>query len=177
MTQSGSAERIAYFDAHGVALTEDIMPMDGVDESVLAGFAKLMEAGADAEGDAERVRCLFRQPGPQGLSLCRAWFKSGFILPRHSHDADCVYYITGGSINIGNRTLSAGEGFFIPKDVPYSYQAGPEGVEILEFRNAAQFNILFGNNDERHWNRMADAIRDHAPDWSEQTRPPLARKN
>ena len=26
------------------------------------------------------------------------WFKSGYVLPPHSHDGDCLYYILAGSL-------------------------------------------------------------------------------
>lgn len=155
----------------GTPLTEEQMPMEGLDDSVMSGFSKLLDAGA-AEGEGEYVRCLFREPGDDGLSLCYAWFKSGFILPRHSHSADCLYYIVGGELNLGRQTLRKGDGFFVPADMKYSYQAGPEGVEVLEFRNASRFNILFKGNDDAHWNRMAEAFRENVPNWKNETVPP-----
>lgn len=159
----------------GEALTENIMPMEGLDESVLAGFGKMAEAGA-AESSPEKVRCLFREPGENGLSLCYAWFKSGFVLPRHSHNADCLYYIVGGELKLGNQTLKNGDGFFVPSDQYYSYVVGPEGVEVLEFRNATRFNIFFKPNDDKHWDRAADATREHGPKWAEETTPPSERQ-
>lgn len=167
--------RISVFRAsEGEPLSDEQMPMEGVDDSVMAGFAGLMEAGA-GEASGETVRCLFREPGEDGLSLCYAWFKSGFVLPRHSHDADCVYYVVGGELKLGKQVLRKGDGFFVPSGATYSYEVGPEGVEVLEFRNATRFNILFRNNDESHWARMADAFRSNAPNWSSETVPPSDR--
>ena len=172
---NGSRRGIELFRAtDGEPLTETQMPMECLDESVMAGFAKLAEAGG-AEAGGEVVRCLFREPQDDGLSLCYAWFKSGFLLPRHSHDADCVYYVIGGELKLGNQVLRKGDGFFVPCDVPYSYEAGPDGVEILEFRNAARFNILFRNNDEVYWERMAESFRSNAPQWQAETVPPSDR--
>jgi hypothetical protein len=42
------------------------------------------------------------------MSLCWAWFKSGYVLPRHSHNADCLYYVLGGSLRLGSVWLKAG---------------------------------------------------------------------
>lgn len=173
--QADTAGIKVFLQADGEELSETIMPMEGMDESVMAGFGKLMAAGA-AENGGEHVRCLFRQPGKDGLSLCYAWFKSGFILPRHSHDADCVYYIVGGELKLGNQVLHKGDGFFVPSGANYSYQAGPEGVEVLELRNATHFNILFKENDDRHWDRMAEAFRQNGPRWPEETVPPSDRR-
>ena len=158
----------------GEPLSETQMPMEGIDESVMAGFAKVMEAtGGDPGG--ETVRCLFREPKEDGMSLCHAWFKSGFVLPRHSHNADCMYYIIAGELKLGNQTLGKGDGFFVPADAPYSYEAGPEGVEVLEFRNATQFNIEFKNNSESHWDRVAKSYGESAPRWAEETVPPSGK--
>jgi quercetin dioxygenase-like cupin family protein len=155
-------------------LEESQMPMEGMDQSVAEGFAKVMEAGA-AEDTGADVRCLFREPHAGGLSLCYAWFKSGYLLPRHSHDADCVYYVIGGELRLGNQVLRKGDGFFVPSGAPYSYRAGPEGVEVLEFRNATQFNIAFKGNDARQWERIAQAYRDNLPQWKGETVPPSDR--
>lgn len=163
-----------FLASEGEPLSETQMPMEGIDESVLAGFAKINATGADVT-QGETVRCLFREPGENGLSLCYAWFKSGFVLPRHSHDADCVYYIVGGELKIGRKVLRKGDGFFVPSGVVYSYEAGPEGVEVLEFRNATQFNILFKNNDENHWDRIAESYREHGANWPDETTPPSDR--
>lgn len=155
-------------------LTEEQMPMEGMDESVIAGFTRLAEAGGATAG-GEKVLCLFREPQDDGLSLCYAWFKSGFVLPRHSHDADCLYYIVGGEITLGKQVLGKGDGFFVPADAPYSYVTGPEGAEVLEFRNATRFNILFRNNDDNHWGKMARAFTENSEKWQTEVVPPSDR--
>ncbi|MDQ1430431.1 MAG: hypothetical protein QOF40_1033, partial [Actinomycetota bacterium] len=37
--------------------------------------------------------------------------------------------------------VGAGSGF-VPADAPYAYTAGPEGIEILEFRHASAFDMV-----------------------------------
>jgi hypothetical protein len=82
------------------------------------------------------VNFLFNQDGENGMSLVHAWFGPNFPLFRHSHPrmGDCLYYIVAGQAILGSRTLNPGDGFFVPNGMPYKYRAGPEGVEILEFR-------------------------------------------
>jgi len=82
------------------------------------------------------VTPLFSQSGTDGMSLIHAWFGPNFPLFRHSHPklGDCLYYIVAGSAVLGNRVLGPGDCFFVPNGMPYKYRAGPEGVEILEFR-------------------------------------------
>jgi quercetin dioxygenase-like cupin family protein len=166
--------RMEIFSGGGEPLTAEMMPFEGIDDSVMAGFAKMMESGARA-GDGESVRCLYRES--QGrFSVCYAWFKSGFIVPRHSHNADCVYYVLGGELKMGARVLKKGDGIFVPSDHGYTFEAGPAGAEVLEFRNSTNFHIKFKGNDDAHWERMAKAYRDNAAVWPTETVPPSDRK-
>ena len=91
-------------------------------------------------GDASS-RVPFRQEGANGMSLVDIWFPPGFLLPRHSHSADCLYYIIAGGVVMGTRELGPGDGFFLPAEQPYAYHAGPEGVKLLEFRHQASFDM------------------------------------
>jgi hypothetical protein len=106
-----------------------------------------------------------------GMSLTKVWFKSGFPLPRHSHDCACLYYILAGSVSMGNEVLEAGDGFFVGEDVPYTYKVGPQGVELLEFRAATEFGIrLLGANAD--WGKKALAsARKAMPNWPSEPRP------
>src|SRR5436309_1535294 len=136
---AASAGKFAiYRHADAPALSEiDVMDYDGMTPQIEQTFAQLTEAGID---EGQTVKLLFSAPG---FSLTYAWFKSGFPLPRHSHNADCLYYIVAGALTLGSETLGAGDGFFVPKDAAYSYVPGPQGVEVLEFRQADHFNIKF----------------------------------
>jgi hypothetical protein len=121
---------------------------DAVDDSSLDGFlvrgtaseetrkrlALVREAGRD---EGLKLHMLFRQPG--GFSLLFLWAKPNYPLPRHSHGSDCLYYIATGSIIVGNNTLRAGDGFFVPGDCLYVYTGGPEGAEVLEIRHGVDF--------------------------------------
>ncbi len=80
---------------------------------------------------------LFKQPGPDGMTLAHIWFGPNFILWRHSHPGlgDGLYYVVAGEIIMGKRRLGAGSTIFMPNDQPYKYTAGPAGVELLEFRS------------------------------------------
>jgi quercetin dioxygenase-like cupin family protein len=85
----------------------------------------------------------FRQEGPDGFSLVRLDFPPGAMLPRHSHSADCLYYIVSGGIVVGKRELGPGDGFFVPAEQPYGYRAGSRGVVLLEFRHSTAFDTKF----------------------------------
>ena len=125
-----------FYGADAEDIPDDMMPREGIDDSVLAALTQLAESGV-TEGVGERNRVLFRQPGEQGMSLVHVWFKSGYVLPFHSHSTDCLYYVIAGELRMGSRTLRKGDGMFVPADHGYGYEAGPEGVELLEFRQFA----------------------------------------
>jgi mannose-6-phosphate isomerase-like protein (cupin superfamily) len=100
-----------------------------------AGMKKLMENGYH-HGD--EVKVLVNIPG---FSLTHVWFKAGYPLLLHSHNVDCLYYIIAGSLQMGAETLGPRDSFFVPADGAYTYTPGPEGVELLEFRQAGKFDF------------------------------------
>jgi hypothetical protein len=171
---NGAHKRMTIFRAADATDVQENMPLVGVDESVQAGFAKMMAIGAKA-GSGEQAVCVFREPGEKGLSLCYAWFKSNYVLVKHSHDADCIYYVISGELHAGSAVLKPGDGIFVPCDHRYTFTAGPEGVEFVEFRNATQFHINLQGNDEAHWDKIANAYRDNKEKWEKETVPPSKR--
>lgn len=138
----------------------------GVSDIVMAGMQRLEEAGGLDNGHDTRV--VFEAPG---FSLTYLWFKSGFHLPRHSHSVDCAYYIVGGSLHMGNEMLSKGDGFFVAADVPYSYVAGPKGVEVLEFRHHPCRDIRLMADNPTYWEKVASAARADRARWANEPRP------
>jgi hypothetical protein len=167
MTVQPAPSRFAiYRGADAPAFSEiDVMDYEAVTPELQARFADLAEAGVE---EGQTVKLLFSAPG---FSLTYAWFKSGFPLPRHSHDADCLYYIIAGSLALGTETLGAGDGFFVPADAAYAYTPGPEGVEVLEFRQTDHFNIKFLAGSAAWWAKAAEAVRAERGAWARQQRP------
>lgn len=109
-----------------------------------AEFAAKMQAVASATVP-------FRHEGEQGFSLVVVEFAPGYILARHSHTTDCLYYVVAGSVQMGKRELGPGDGFFVPADHPYAYSAGPEGVKLLEFRHDTSFHTTFHEKDHARY--------------------------
>ncbi|MBV2148104.1 cupin domain-containing protein [Sphingobium sp. AS12] len=177
MTESSTATRKRmkiYRFADGAPLTREKMPMIGFDESVMAGLSRLAKVG-NTEELGTKVIVLFEDEAT-GTSLTYAWFKSGYILPRHSHDADCLYYVIAGSLTMGTQKLGQGDGVLIPADFVYSYEVGPEGVEVLEFRTATHFHFKFQGNDEAHWDRMIAANERGKHIWASETAPTITKR-
>jgi hypothetical protein len=133
-----------------------------------------MQAYADihrpelTRGDTTRV--LFNVPG---FSLVHVWFKKDYPLPRHSHDADCLYYIIAGSLRLGTEDLGPRDGFFVPANAPYTYTPGPEGVELLEFRHATHFNFNLLAKTEAFWKRAVETVEARNEEWKAAKMPPL----
>ncbi|MBK7949990.1 MAG: hypothetical protein IPK00_14855 [Deltaproteobacteria bacterium] len=125
------------------------------------------EAGADATPinpdeiakfqESARLTVPFRQEGPAGISLVEIHFAPGYLLPRHSHSSDCLYYIVEGGIVMGKRELGPGDGFFLPAEQPYAYHAGPKGVKLLEFRTRTAFDMKVYEKDMARFRAKAMA--------------------
>ena len=172
--QSGQRRRIDFFyDKDGCEVDEQTMPREGFDDKILSALGRMTEAGVE-EGLGDRTRIIFKESGDNGMSLVHCWFKSGFVLPFHSHSTDCLYYILGGELRMGSRVLRKGDGFFLPAEVGYGYEAGPEGVEVLEFRNASRFNFMFRSNPDSRWDKVIETYRERTEIW-EQEVPPSER--
>jgi quercetin dioxygenase-like cupin family protein len=132
-----------------------------------AGMDKVLEAGY-LEGDNIKVLCNI-----PGFSLTHVWFKKGYPLPLHSHDADCLYYIISGSLRLGTEELGPCDSFFVPSNVPYTYKPGPDGVEVLEIRNAQQFNFVNLAKGAAFWDKAAETAAQNREDWKTAVRPSL----
>jgi quercetin dioxygenase-like cupin family protein len=146
-------------------LETDFMAMPAMnDEQMAAGAPEIYMDSAPGTD----VRVAVRQtPEEGGFSILHVWFKADYPVPRHTHDADCLYYIVSGSAILGSQTLRPGDGFFIPAGAPYGYDAGPEGVELLEIRHSVwQFDIQILESNAGKWAAMADTIASHREAWT-----------
>jgi quercetin dioxygenase-like cupin family protein len=110
---------------------------------------------------------LFKGAGDDGFSLVQAWFGPHYVLPRHSHDGDCLYYVLSGSLKMGSQELQAGDGFFVPDGAPYGYEAGPDGVEVLEFRTRTSFGMKIPGGQLERLRMMAAMADTHGKRWVE----------
>jgi hypothetical protein len=125
------------------------------------------EMGEWAMSSGHVVKVLFGDPASPGMSLVWSWFAPHYPLPRHSHSADCLYYVTKGEAHLGNRVVHEGEGFFVAADAPYAYTAGPDGIEILEFRGVSSFDMQITESLPR-WASIAETVREHRAEWAEE---------
>ncbi len=120
---------------------------------------------AEAAHTGSVTRVLFQAPGSSGFSLVYAWFKSNFPLPAHTHNSDCLYYVVSGELALGTQVLRAGDGFHVPANAVYSYVAGPQGVEVLEFRGACAFDFGIRQGTPKMWERMSGLWKANLDTW------------
>jgi hypothetical protein len=149
----------------------NVMSLDEITPVVAEGLAHYAGAGNE---NGQVVKLLYAAPG---FSLSYVWFKSGYPLPLHSHTSDCLYHIVGGSLQIGQEVLGVGDGFFVGSDVAYTYQAGPAGVEVLEFRNTDKLNIRFRSDSKAAWEKAAATLSAHRDAWVREPPPRQAVRN
>jgi len=161
-----SAKRIQIYRAGDAPLlTSDRVEDNTTAPGIADRFAELGRAGF---GEGHQIKRVFSAPG---FTLTYVWFKSGFPLPRHTHNADCLYYIIAGELTFGTETLRANDGFFVPADVAYTYTPGPAGVEVLEFRATNRFDIRFLAASPSFWSRALETISAERAGWATQPRP------
>lgn len=126
-----------------------------------AGFGQYRHQGTE-------VKLVYARPG---FSLTSVWFKSGYPLALHSHSGGCLYYIVAGSIRMGDERLGPGDGFFVDNDVPYTYETGPDGVEVLEFRATDNLDIRFKANSKAAWDKIIAKMGARQSAWDGEDRP------
>ncbi|KPM56099.1 hypothetical protein ACG83_13185 [Frankia sp. R43] len=161
MTQDARSAKMVFFRSEDATPIDDdgIMSPPTIDEAVY----EQLDLTPIVHG--QRVRVLFKGEGPDGFSLVYSWFGAGFRLPRHSHSADCLYYVLSGEILMGSRVLKAGDGFFIKADAPYAYTAGHEGVEVLEFRTSTSFDNRILDQTAERWKPIIAAAVANQDRW------------
>jgi hypothetical protein len=169
MTDAKDTAKIQIFRARNARPLEEtgIMSLPEFTAEQLEGLAGMYQPDL-ARG--EEVKVLVNIPG---FSLSHAWFKKDFPLPRHSHDADCLYYIVAGSLKLGKEELGPRDSFFLPANMPYTYTPGPEGVELLEFRHANAFDFKLLVKGDAFWKRAAEITEQCSEEWRTAKMPTL----
>ena len=149
------------FGKEGV-MTTDPTPLQA------EGLEQMIEAGAM---DGAEFTMLCNLPG---FTLMHAWFKKDYPLPLHSHSADCLYYVVAGTARLGTEELSAGDTFFVPANVPYTYRAGPDGVEVLEFRHTLDIDFQNYAKNQAFYDKAISTIIANRDLWKEVPKPARA---
>lgn len=145
-----------------------VRPDHVVHPETAEGLRRFAQGGAGEGGPGAAARVLFDAPW---MHLSYAWFKSGFPLPLHSHDADCFYQIIAGSMQVGTETLERGDGVLIPAGVPYTVTPGEQGVEFLEMRPTGDYDTRYRSKARKYWDRIVDTLTTRKAGWASERQP------
>ena len=166
-TGTGKFEIFRYKDAKGLEAHPDALDVEPLPDHLVPLQMKAVEAGLR---DGQEIKYLVKMPG---YSITHVWFKHDFPLPLHSHNSDCLYYIVAGSIRLGTEELGPRDSFFVPAEVPYTYRAGPDGVELLEFRHETRANLRHFSKTEKWWKKAAETCEANRESWLKAKKPSL----
>jgi quercetin dioxygenase-like cupin family protein len=110
------------------------------------------------------LKVLLNQATDRGCSLVQVTAAPGTVVPRHKHNVDQVVWCVAGSMTQGNKLLQAGTGYFTPADHVYGYEAGPDGVTYIEFRNCPldDAGTVFVEDNLERWRPASDVQPDRA---------------
>ncbi|GGY93243.1 cupin domain-containing protein [Novosphingobium colocasiae] len=130
------------------------------------GLAMVGEAGM---ADGAKFNMLYIG---DDFTLLQAWMKPGYPLPLHTHNTDCLYFVSRGSMKLGTVELNAGDGVFMPARTPYKVTPGEDGVEFLEFRpQSERYDMQVIANNQAFWGKALGAIGERRESWQVQERP------
>ncbi len=182
MSENGKHSGVRIYraaDAPDLSQTTYGSRSDFGEQSEVKDLAFALAAAANAFTSARLIVNQTKEEG--GFSLVYLYFKPNFPLFRHKHEDDCMYFIISGSAIMGNRTLRAGDCFFVPALAPYVYTAGPDGIEVLEIRHNVDpqwgFTLIITENSEGRLEEVRAAIEDNREQWSQIEKGPLLEAN
>ncbi|MBD3759626.1 cupin domain-containing protein [Rhizorhabdus sp.] len=133
--------------------------------ATIEGLNRFMNEGGSQGAEVKQLCSI------PGFSIAVGWFKSNLPAPLHQHDADCLYHVVGGSMRMGGRDLEKGDGVFVPANTPYTFTAGPEGVEVLEFRHVAQCSAKVLASSAAYWDKIVNVAASSRDRWAAEKRP------
>lgn len=85
------------------------------------------------EALATKLR-IFHEGSDSAPQLFETQMLPNAVAAIHSHEQDEIIYILGGEMLVGKRSLKRGATIFIAAETHYGFQAGPEGLQFLNFR-------------------------------------------
>jgi hypothetical protein len=106
----------------------DELPTQSIAEMAVGLDDKLAEGLLELFGRDLLTKTILQSPR---LSVYHEVVGPGQKVKPHRHGTHQITYVLRGSLNYGNRTTSAGMGYYSPNR-RYSWTAGDEGAEWLE---------------------------------------------
>jgi quercetin dioxygenase-like cupin family protein len=99
----------------------------------LARTTTTLDGGLPNQSSSQCERFAHYEGAPEEPRLVEWRFPPNARVEPHAHDTDEIIVVVDGRIEFGVRSLGIGSSIFIPKMTLYSFQAGPDGLSILNF--------------------------------------------
>lgn len=79
---------------------------------------------------------------PNGLDLLEIYYPPHAVITVHAHEEDEIIYVVDGAIRLGNRSYPKGSSVFVARQTLYGFEAGPEGLHMVNFRARADHSFI-----------------------------------
>lgn len=84
-----------------------------------------------------------REPGTASSSqLLELRYEPNAEIQLHAHDEDEIIFVREGEILLGNNVYGPGTSIFVAGHTLYGFSAGPNGLQILNFRPRQDFTFV-----------------------------------
>lgn len=87
-----------------------------------------------SEGELLSEVCVHQIGTEDTPQLIQIKFPPNAMINPHAHEENEIIFVLAGELRLGNDILRAGSSVAVGGDTIYAFQAGPEGLEILNFR-------------------------------------------
>jgi len=103
---------------------------------VCAKDKKLTDEQLKKYGDGELTsKVRIREEGSETLpQLIEIQYEPNAEIQIHAHDEDEIIFVREGEMHLGNRVVGPGTSVFVAGNTLYGFKAGPQGLQILNFR-------------------------------------------
>ncbi|MDT0575948.1 hypothetical protein RM533_07090 [Croceicoccus sp. F390] len=79
---------------------------------------------------------------PERLDLLEIFYPANAVINVHAHEEDEIIYVVEGDIRLGKRLYPKGSSVFIARQTLYSFEAGPDGLHMVNFRARADHSFI-----------------------------------
>lgn len=79
---------------------------------------------------------------PTGLELLEVYYPPHAVIKLHAHHEDEIIYVVDGAIRLGDRLYGKGSSVFVAGETLYGFEAGPEGLHMVNFRARSDHSFI-----------------------------------
>ena len=114
------------------------------------------------------AKVLFKDGGEDGMSLVWSWFGPDYPLPRHSHNADCLYYVVAGEARHGQPHRRRGRRLLRARRRALRLHRGPRRHPDPRVPQRRQFDMQITEGLDR-WDRIMEVVEEKSEAWTEES--------